>query len=785
MAWNKTDRSFKILANRRVTDAEPAKYWYNEKSDTTIDIHASDIKLDTIPGTPPVADTSVVDVYNYSNRLTLIEDTSVPGQMTWFATTNSTTSAAQTDEASRLKDWISEKYGADYAIQVYDSSDVQVPYSDASNWYFDYQTGILTFANANTDSGSVSSRAPYKIVGYRYIGKKGADAITLTANADGFSISGGTTPRTLSLISGNITLTSGNNNPNITIPNVASQTSVANTSSFTQYGIVFSSSAVNGVVASTGQGASGQPLIGQGASNPVFGNIDIANYATGILGVSHGGSGTNTTFTQGSIILAGSSGVYTQDNGNLFWDSTNHTMGVGTTRSGAISGTNPSLRVKGTGTTSSTSSFEVQDSAAATLFFVRDDGLIRLGTKGVYTESTGLLQAQSMLVENNQAYKSKDSVGASTDMIYIDSSDNFRFNVQAAKSYQWGINGTEFMRLNATGLGINNTNPATTLAVGGAGGSNASFEIAVSSSITMQAYNRNIFDYASFNIDGALINFRISGVAAMGIAAVTRTTTFSPASTKPAINLGNSGTVGSPSTGDLWWDSGAVALNFRTASATINLLSDAVTVGTTTVNSGTTGSILFVGGSSLLQQDNSNLFWDDTNNTMGVGTTRAGAVSGTNPVLRVKGTGTTSSTSSFEVQNSSSATLFFVRDDGLTTVGGACVVTKNVTSGVVTLTDGATPALDASLGNTFILTASGDRTIAVPTNPTSGQRILIVHKANGADRTLALNTGTGGFRFGTTIASLSITVNTKTDYIEAVYNSADDFWDVIAYVKGL
>ncbi len=380
--------------------------------------------------------------------------------------------------------------------------------------------------------------------------------------------------------------------------------------------------------------------------------------------------------------------------------------------------------------------------------------------------------------------KSKDSVGASTDMIYIDSSDNFRFNVQAAKSYQWGINGTEFMRLNATGLGINNTNPATTLAVGGAGGSNASFEISVSSSITMQAYNRNIFDYASFNIDGALINFRISGATAMGIAATTRTTTFSPASTNPAINLSNSGTVASPSTGDLWWDSGAVALNFRTASATVNLLSDAVTVGTTTVNSGTTGSILFVGGSSLLQQDNANLFWDDTNNTLGIGTTRSGAISGTNPSFRIKGTGATSSTSSFEVQDSGSSTLFFVRNDGLVTVTGVCVVAKNITAGVVTLTDGATPALDASLGNTFLLTAAGDRTIAVPTNPTSGQRILIAHKASGAHRTLSLNTGTGGFRFGTDITALSITTNTKTDYIGAIYNSVDNCWDVVSYIKG-
>jgi hypothetical protein len=102
----------------------------------------------------------------------------------------------------------------------------------------------------------------------------------------------------------------------------------------------------------------------------------------------------------------------------------------------------------------------------------------------------------------------------------------------------------------------------------------------------------------------------------------------------------------------------------------------------------------------------------------------------------------------------------------------------------VTLTDGATPALDASLGNAFILTASGNRTIAVPSNPTAGKRILIRHKASGGARTLALNTGAGGFRFGSTITALTETASGKTDYVGAIWNSVDSYWDVVAYVKG-
>lgn len=49
--------------------------------------------------------------------------------------------------------------------------------------------------------------------------------------------------------------------------------------------------------------------------------------------------------------------------------------------------------------------------------------------------------------------------------------------------------------------------------------------------------------------------------------------------------------------------------------------SDRVTVGTTVLTSGTTGSVLFVGAASVIQQDNANFFWDDTNNRFGLGNT--------------------------------------------------------------------------------------------------------------------------------------------------------------------
>lgn len=46
--------------------------------------------------------------------------------------------------------------------------------------------------------------------------------------------------------------------------------------------------------------------------------------------VADGGTATTTAFTAGSLVLATTSGVYTQDNANLFWDLTNHRLGIGT-----------------------------------------------------------------------------------------------------------------------------------------------------------------------------------------------------------------------------------------------------------------------------------------------------------------------------------------------------------------------------------------------------------------------------------------------------------------------
>jgi len=82
--------------------------------------------------------------------------------------------------------------------------------------------------------------------------------------------------------------------------------------------------------------ATGNALISGGVGvAPSYGKIGLTTHISGTLGVGNGGTGTATTFTTGSVVFAGASGVYSQDNTNLFWDDTNNRLGVGTATPGS------------------------------------------------------------------------------------------------------------------------------------------------------------------------------------------------------------------------------------------------------------------------------------------------------------------------------------------------------------------------------------------------------------------------------------------------------------------
>jgi hypothetical protein len=59
--------------------------------------------------------------------------------------------------------------------------------------------------------------------------------------------------------------------------------------------------------------------------------LPLTTGVTGTLPVANGGTNTSTAFTAGSVVFAGTSGTYTQDNANLFWNDSQNRLGIGTT----------------------------------------------------------------------------------------------------------------------------------------------------------------------------------------------------------------------------------------------------------------------------------------------------------------------------------------------------------------------------------------------------------------------------------------------------------------------
>jgi hypothetical protein len=103
----------------------------------------------------------------------------------------------------------------------------------------------------------------------------------------------------------------------------------------------------------------------------------------------------------------------------------------------------------------------------------------------------------------------------------------------------------------------------------------------------------------------------------------------------------------------------------------------------------------------------------------------------------------------------------------------------------ITLTDAATVAVDASLGNHFRCSLTASRTIGAPSNATDGQRILFELTASGGSWTPTFTTGSSGsYIFGSDITAVTAIATGKTDFIGAVYNSTAARWRIIAYVKG-
>jgi|GEM_PF-4991051 len=156
----KLDLVFKSLLGHEETDIN--KKWYEEFVLTTTYLHNSEIYTDDIIATPPSSSTSVIEVYD---TLTLTLDNTVINERCWKAKQTPGDISSQ-----QLTHFIHPRFGQDYTVRIFDSNNNEIPTTDASNWFFFYETGVLIFEN---NPSSYGWTPPFKIKAYRYIGTFG------------------------------------------------------------------------------------------------------------------------------------------------------------------------------------------------------------------------------------------------------------------------------------------------------------------------------------------------------------------------------------------------------------------------------------------------------------------------------------------------------------------------------------------------------------------------------------------------------------------------------------
>jgi hypothetical protein len=102
---------------------------------------------------------------------------------------------------------------------------------------------------------------------------------------------------------------------------------------------------------------------------------------------------------------------------------------------------------------------------------------------------------------------------------------------------------------------------------------------------------------------------------------------------------------------------------------------------------------------------------------------------------------------------------------------------------VVGLTDAATIAVDASLGNDFRVTIAGSRTMGGPANPTDGQKIIF-QITQGAAGSATITWGSSyEFSDGLPQPTLSTKAG-QTDLLGFIYNAGKSSWLFAAFVNG-
>jgi hypothetical protein len=256
------------------------------------------------------------------------------------------------------------------------------------------------------------------------------------------------------------------------------------------------------LVGNTGAAPSWAALSGIGVTSLSFGSTGLtpatattgAITVAGTLGVANGGTGTATAFTAGSVVFAGASGVYSQDNANFFWDDTNNRLGIGTATPTAP------LTVSGSSVMSRFQTGSATDGRIEFAYNTTDIGYLNMASSSLLdlTARSGVALVLGAGGSERMRITAGGNIGIGSNnpatwRIYVSQTGSDLLNLynstgtgvqltMADQGWQGGVNmtngnlifqsggTTERMRIDATGnVGIGTSSPAVKLDVSGGG----------------------------------------------------------------------------------------------------------------------------------------------------------------------------------------------------------------------------------------------------------------------------------------------------------------------------
>jgi len=394
-------------------------------------------------------------------------------------------------------------------------------------------------------------------------------------------------------------------------------------------------------------------------------------------------SGTiNLGFTEGSVVFQGASGLE-QDNSNFFWDNTNNLLGIGTNNPFAtleVVNTTNELSGKSALVVVQNESEDIltASAGASTKLVLSNEG--NLGIEGNIYDITNdtLTVNDSLQISGNDIKDSGgnvvlsfdgsgniDSIGTLTTTLTMGTSNEINFRDSALKIYSSTDGQLDIDADTVTQI----TAPTTQII------SSTALDIdSPSINLSTQATDIELKDAQS---GGLTISEGSNEYLNITTSDGTESMSFGNATTNPSFNFLGTGTLSLAGTLDVNGSgthdiAGTLNLSGNTLTSTNDLVIDAggggVKIGTGTPNkvdlsgddlyvtqdlevdgviyadggiSGTinpgltAGSIVFIGATGNLTQDNDQFFWDDTNNLLGIGTNSptsklhvTGAVSG-------------------------------------------------------------------------------------------------------------------------------------------------------------